>query len=641
MFKKIRLGILAARELGFKQLWQFGMYQVGLRSGYYRLRTPSRQLPVEQVPTLKLALLPLPDPAELRRLLTGRIEEVINRADEVAAGKVRLFGGEAVPLELVPQDKTKHWTRSQVVQSDIKQIWEPARFGWVFDLGRAYLLSQDERYPEVFWQRWEEFQAGNPANLGPNWQSAQEVALRLIALFWAARLFWTSVHSTADRKAQLAASLVDHARRIPVTLAYARAQNNNHLVSEAVGLYVAGVLMADFPEAPSWKQLGWEWLNRALQSQIEDDGEYIQHSTNYHRLVLQLALLVNTLSKSTGQFLPSATAERLGAATRWLLGHFDPQSGGVSNLGHNDGANPLPLSFADYKDYRPVIQAASLAFLGRPALPAGAWDEYPLWLGMAQGLHTAMRSGSDWRIDRMDEWATLRARRYTSRPAHADQLQVDLWYHGQNILLDPGTYSYNRLAPWDNGLADSAVHNAITIDWQEPMLRAGRFLWLDWAQGYLDRDDCVENTRISAYHDGYARLGLRHQRSLEWLGQGSWKVTDKIFSDHPTLPVNHMAVLHWLLPDGEHDLQENGLRLTLSGLRVTISVQWSPEGVSAAWTRLVRAGKVLAGPVGDVERFGWFSPTYSVLVPAISFQVGLTCQQPVTISTTIQIDPVE
>jgi len=631
----------AARELGFKRVWLYTLHRLETASGVYRLRTPCRPFPAGRAPKMHLDLLPLPSREELRRLLVGRLDDVIAEADEIAAGRLHLFGGEPVALVLTPPGKLTHWTVARADQGDIKLVWEPARFGWIFALGRAYLLSGDERYPQAFWQRWEEFQGANPVNQGVHWQSAQEVALRLITLSWAACIFNGSTYSTADRKARLAASLVDHANRIPPTLVYARAQDNNHLVSEAAGLYTAGVLLPDFPQALRWKKLGWQWFNRALQSQIEDDGEYIQHSTNYHRMVLQLALFVESLAKRAGEYLPSSTYERLGAATRWLLAHLDPLSGQVVNLGHNDGSNPLPLAAAEFNDYRPVIQAASLAFLGRAVLPAGVWDEYALWLNLPLNTPVLIsRTAIAWRIDQADGWASMRARRYSTRPAHADQLHVDLWHRGRYILLDPGTYSYNAAPPWQNGLASASVHNSLALDGAEPMRRAGRFLWLAWDQAEWDLTATVPGQRLTAWRDGYDRLGLRHRRSLESLAPGEWLVSDEVIALRP-LTGSHQAILHWLLPDGEWSLEGQIFSLELPELCVTISLDWPPEGVSWSWLRLVRAGQVIHGPPGEVEQQGWYSPTYMHRIPAISYQLGLGFAQPLTIRSMIKLKSIE
>ena len=56
-------------------------------------------------------------------------------------------------------------------------------------------------------------------------------------------------------------SIADHADRIPPTLSYSRAQNNNHLVSEAVGLYTAGALLQQHPRSHKWKRIGLKYFN--------------------------------------------------------------------------------------------------------------------------------------------------------------------------------------------------------------------------------------------------------------------------------------------------------------------------------------------------------------------------------------------
>jgi hypothetical protein len=178
------------------------------------------------------------------------------------------------------------------VSQDIKPVWEAGRFGWAVILARAYHLSRNEAYAQAFWQSTQAFLEANPVNQGPQWSSGQEVALRLIALVFSIQVFASSSYSTPPRLALLAQSIADHAARIPPTLIYARAQNNNHLITEAAGLYTAAAALPSHPRAEQWKKLGWKWLNHAFQGQIDADGTYIQQSTNYHRLMLQAALWV-------------------------------------------------------------------------------------------------------------------------------------------------------------------------------------------------------------------------------------------------------------------------------------------------------------------------------------------------------------
>ncbi len=254
-------------------------------------------------------------------------EALLKEAGEIVKGKVRLFGGDAVPLQLTFKEPLRHWTeyelRPELLSplyspvADIKFLWEPARFGWAYTLGRAYYLSSrpprsgpSEAYAEAFWKYFERFTEGNPAYLGPHWMNGQEVAIRLMALVWAAQVFEEATASSAGRRALVAQSITEHARRIPPTLVYARSQNNNHLITEAAAMYTAGVTL----DQRSWRDLGWRWLNHALQHQISSYGEYIQHSTNYHRLMLQSALWVDAMLRGPAkprERWPSQTLEAL------------------------------------------------------------------------------------------------------------------------------------------------------------------------------------------------------------------------------------------------------------------------------------------------------------------------------------------
>ncbi len=381
---RLALSLQAARELGFEQVSLNLLYRLGLKSGYFRKVTPARSLELPE--TTASFFLQAPDRETLAGLLGETAQTVVQEADELSKGRLRLFGGPLAPLQLEPGKELYHWTAYENRRvawgvEDVKFIWEPARFGWAFLLGRAYCLTGSEDYAQLFWRLCERFLEANPVNRGPNWASGQEVALRLMALSFALQVFSPSPHSTLERKRGLIQAVADHARRIPPTLIYARSQNNNHLVSEAVGLYTAGTLLPDLPEASDWRELGWRWLNHALQNQISPQGEYVQHSTNYQRLILHAALWADLLNRHNSISFPVQTTQKLAAATRWLLALLDPISGQVPNLGHNDGSNILPLAAGGYADYRPVLQAAACAFLGQACLPPGQWDELGMWLG--------------------------------------------------------------------------------------------------------------------------------------------------------------------------------------------------------------------------------------------------------------------
>jgi hypothetical protein len=626
----------------------YALYKLGLKTGHYQLLTEThRSLTIKTDPQFTVCgLFTLPDRKKLEQILGENGQRtLLTQADEIVAGKFRMFGGEPVELKLSFDQPLRHWTayetgkvpipESQLLHSDIKFIWEPARFGWAYTLGRAYHLSQNEIYAEAFWNYFEIFAEANPPNMGPHWMNGQEVAIRLMALVWANQVFETTPNggeetvesSSAERRALLARSVADHAARIPPTLIYARAQNNNHLVTEAAALYTAGRALGH----PKWRDLGWRWLNWAFRRQIDGSGEYIQHSVNYHRVMLQSALWVDAIKDVNW---PGLMFQALGRATHWLFSMLDPASGRTPNLGANDGALTLPLSVAPFNDFRPTVQAAARAFL-RFQMPSGTWDELSLWLGL-ESKEKAYDSSS-YLIDQprgRESWAYLRAGGFRSRLGHMDQLHLDLWWRGLNVAQDAGTYLYNADPPWDNPLVSSRIHNTVTVDDRDQMTRGGRFMTLDWFPAYskslIPTDESILG-QVMAYHEGYP--GIRHERLATVYTDERWVVEDKLISDE-----QHTYRLHWLLPDWEWNVENSDERVEISlqspNGRVVIILQSKPLfSALHSLLSIVRVGELVYG-TRDVQPFeGWVSPTYGTKIPALSLAFEVQSENSIRFAT--------
>ncbi|RME08676.1 MAG: hypothetical protein D6803_00590, partial [Anaerolineae bacterium] len=185
----------AMAQIGLEPVAQLALYRLGVRLGWYRWRERAigrGEAAVSSEPHTDWVA--LPDPEALRSVAgPDGVAEAISLADEIVAGRYRPFGGESSALRLDFPFPHAHWTAYErgAVQipfsaagcpyPDIKFIWEPARFGWAFTLGRAYRLSADERYPRTFWRYFEAFCAAQPPFFGPQWMNGQEVALRLLA----------------------------------------------------------------------------------------------------------------------------------------------------------------------------------------------------------------------------------------------------------------------------------------------------------------------------------------------------------------------------------------------------------------------------------------------------------------------------
>src|SRR5216684_5153623 len=603
---------------------------------------------------------------ELKKILGTQGEEsVVAEASGILEGSLPFFGRLSLACGFPPDwfqnpvtgqrvSPDRPWTQMRFASDDygdLKFILEPSRFLFIYPLARAYAISGEERFPEAFWTAIENWAVSSPPMSGPLWICGQESSLRILAWSFALYAFLHSSATTPQRVALLLSMIAAHAWRTMQTVGYARSQRSNHLISEAVGLWTAGILYPELRDAATWRKQGALLLREAVLDQITPEGAYLQDSFNYQRMVLQQLLWTLRLSEIHKIQLDEEI--RTGAAAAFdFIGRFvDSDSGHAPNHGSNDGSYILPLAACDYGDFRPLVRLGSCV-LDRPtALQPGPWDEAALWLcGKSakkterEPAHSVSSTAGYHRIGAENSWALVRAGHYTRRPFQADQLHVDLWWHGLNLARDAGTYLYNGEPPWNNGLAGTAVHNTVMVDRRDQMRRAGRFLWLDWAQASgrsfstsssasLSKTSAGSPNGFEGEHDGYRRLGVKHRRIVQCVTEDAWVIVDDLLGAG-----EHELWLHWLLPDLPFEvIADSPFCAVLSADKQHF--RWNVFSSSSGSAALIRGGKILAGNIElrdrDEDLLGWESPTYGELCPAISLICRVQARLPVRIITVI------
>jgi hypothetical protein len=555
----------------------------------------------------------------------------VRDAQRLAGGEFKLFHVQHAQLGLPPNwhrnaisgeeaPPDEHWSRiPDFAFGDIKVIWDVSRFACAFDLVRAYWRTRDEAWPELFWTLIDDWHAHNPPNHGANWKCGQEASLRAMAWCFGLFGFLGSPASTPERIARLVQLLVFTGQRVAKNIHYALSQKNNHGISEAMGLFTIGLLFPELRQAQQWRDLGRTLLESQARELIYDDGSFAQHSWNYHRLMLHEYVWSMRLSEVSGEPLSEELKSRVGRAAELLYQVQDETTGEVPCYGHDDGSLVLPLCNCSYFDYRPVVQAAVATTDQRRVYPSGPWDEDLLWLfgpdyhqlavmpaarsdvRAADGGYVTLRSDGG--------FAFTRAASFRHRPAHADMLHVDLWWCGQNVAIDPGTFSYNAPPSWSNALASSLYHNTVTVDGHDQMARAGRFLWLPWLKAWQSVY-APGGGLWQGEHEGYQRLwaGVKHLRSIQQLGAAHWFVLDRLMS-----PGQHDYRLHWLLADFAYAWSERESTLQLDmpagPYHVTIGTSAAVSDVT-----LVRAD--------EHSPRGWRARGYQRRQPAISLALA-------------------
>jgi Heparinase II/III-like protein/Heparinase II/III N-terminus len=589
--------------------------------------------------------------ADAGRVLAGDIP-FFDQLSFASSFPPQWFRNPATGQSVSPQ---KSWTQMRFASpdyGDLKFILEPSRFLFIYPLVRAYALTGDERFPRAFWNAMEDWAQHSPPMAGPLWICGQECALRILAWSFAFNAFIHSPSTTSARASLLVSMIAAHAWRTAQTVGYARSQRSNHLISEAVGLWTAGTLYPELRESQVWKNLGSHLLRDAVLDQITPQGVSQQHSFNYQRMILHLLLWTLRLAEIHDAPLHPQIRARAQAALDFMLPWIDPASGLAPNFGSNDGTLIFPLANASFRDFRPLQQLAAGVF-GRPGLPPGPWDEGALWFGVKPASAGILKPTAQpsvdsgyFRLGNETSWALIRAGRYTRRPFQADQLHVDLWWQGINIARDAGTYLYNGAPPWNNGLARTAAHNTITVNGRDQMRRAGRFLWLDWAQASgesrLSRIGSSQDHPWIDYfageHDGYSRSGIKHRRRVQWLWGAGWAIVDDVEGTGV-----HDVRLHWLTADLPYEVSGSPFKIAFKIKQATI--RWNIFSSAEGNPAVIRAGKQawsasasLSKMADEAGLLGWESPTYGDLQPAISLLYRSQSQLPVRFVTVILTD---
>jgi asparagine synthase (glutamine-hydrolysing) len=568
----------------------------------------------------------------------------IGAADDVKRGVFRYFSRASHELGESPAwhrnaitgqapAADRHWSRLDDFSSgDIKVIWEPNRFAFSYDLARAYWRTGDDEYPERFWRLVESWRDGNQPLCGPNWKCGQETSFRVMAWCFGLYAFLDAPAATPGRVAMLAEMVALSGHRIEGMVEYALSQQNNHGVSEGMGLWTIGSLFPELRRSSAWRERGRAILERLGQELIYEDGSFSQHSLNYHRVMLHDYLWAIRLGELHGRTFSQALYQRIAKAGDLLHQLQDEVTGRVPCYGANDGALVLPLDNCDYTDFRPVIQGARYLTTRARMYDDGPWDEDLLWLFGADATSARVNAPArrDLRAD-AGGYVTLRSKNgfaftrcatFRHRPSHADMLHIDLWWRGHNIAVDPGTFSYNSPAPWDKGLSSTVNHNTVTVDGRDQMDKAGRFLWLPWARGKQTHDVTSETGYLSYWegeHDGYQRLehAVTHRRGILRIGDDHWLVLDDIRSEGP-----HDVRLHWLLADAQY-AEEEGSDLAHRGqMKVSVPTPGGEYVVTVGClTGQTRFSVVRAD--GDSTR-GWRSKYYLERTPARSLAAEIS-----------------
>ena len=442
---------------------------------------------------------------------------------------------------------------------DHKTVWELNRHEHLIVLAQAYLLTGDQRHLDEIRAQLESWMAGNPFHRGTNWASALEVAFR--ALSWIGVDHLVGREMPREFREGWLHMLYLHGCHLANNLSFYFSPNN-HLVGEALVLHALGRFFAGVPRAARWEQLGARVMREQMNRQIRADGSSFEQSTYYQVYLLDMFRLHAGLAAPGPEYL--AKLERMAEFVHAVAGpsRLPPM------LGDDDGGR-LPLG-------------SSRCLVG-----AGKWESK---LFRDAGI-AVMTCGEIHAVVDAGPFGALH-----SGHSHSDTLSIVVRSGGEEILIDPGTYTYTGEPEWRDWFRGSSAHNTIRIDRRDQAVMAGPFKWtgrpevaiLDW-QTNSTRDILKAECRYA---------GFTHHRRVEFQKPDVFLIVDIVSG-----------------PPGEHEIE-----------------QFWHLGSLAARARLVL-------PADAELTESWRSRTFGEKHPSPMLRVHRRCTLPLVLETRVELTP--
>jgi hypothetical protein len=510
MIGKLKLAVQFCQNMGARYVSYRVRHEVEKKLGQLKKRHPST-LKLETTITLEEwrrtknpFLIGAKEACAMPKIPSAILKE---KAERILAGEMLFFNAHWMPIGNTynwvtnpsngyQYDNTKHWSEIPDLSAeagDIKYVWEKSRFSYLLTLIR-YDYHFDQDLSEFVLAEIESWIDANPINQGPNWRCSQEISLRIFNWCYALYYYQNAVALTEARWQKIQQVLYASVHHVYHHIDFSRiAVRNNHAITETLFLTLSNVLFPFIPETKKWSESGLKWLEQEIDYQIYDDGTFLQFSMNYHRVVIQLLTLGISVYTKNQRSFSKQVYEKAYKSLHFLYQCMQDENGWLPNYGSNDGALFFPLTDTDYRDYRPQLNTLHYVLTGQNLFQNVAVREDLYWSGEVnvqenfipltkkQGVQ-AFDVGGFYVCRNKEMFTFIRCGNHKDRPAQADNLHVDVWYKGENILRDSGTYKYNTDAEKLKYFMGSESHNVVMVNNQSQMLKGGRFIWYYWSQ---------------------------------------------------------------------------------------------------------------------------------------------------------------
>lgn len=475
--------------------------------------------------------------------------------------------------------------------ADVKVPWEFSRFQHMFTLGKAYWITNDEKYALEFKAEVEDWIEKNPIEMSVNWTCTMDAAIRAVNLICG--YFFFKKSDSIDDKFwnEFNISLYLHGRFIYKNLENEAQYNGNHYLSDLAGLIWLGIYFENFSvqdnekrnNPKDWLIFGIPEFEREMDKEVNEDGTDYESSTAYHRFVTEIFIITTILCNRNGISFSREYMQKLEKMCEFIINITKPN--GLSPLigDADDGRFIIPSNYYNWnkRDFRYILAVAGEYFNRDDFKSIGkSYKEDALWIVgnfkyVNKVIHLKLKSyiNGGYYILRNDRiYCLIRCGELSCRGegghSHNDQLSFELNIDEEDFILDPGTYVYTADYKMRNIFRSTKMHNTLCIDKYEQNDFDDYDLFYMKEQSF-SKCKLFSNNNFLGEHYGYKeKCGVIHERSIN-LENDKLIIKDKLIGAEVSYKVYINFILDYRVEIKERD---NGLELTKNGKKIFVEI---------------------------------------------------------------------
>ena len=296
-------------------------------------------------------------------------------------------------------------------------------------------------------------------------------------------------------------------------------EGHNHGLEQDLALVAIGVAFPELELSDGWIRTGCARLEKQVAETVSPDGVHLEHSANYHFMVLGILARALDFARRHSLALDRDRLQRTVDGMARYGAYLLQPDGRVPLLGDTSAQKPLDLAdpmLSTCAARDPVLlHALSRGREGAPgelsvvhpeegyAIFRDSWMPHP---DFGKAVHLIFAA------------AAHEGRAHKQ----ADDLTILLYGRGRELVVGPGLFSYSAEDAGRRHILGAASHNTVLIDgksFQGYATRIERFA-MDPSWGLVE-----------ASHDNYP--GVRHRRLLLYVRPATILVVDELIPRDP------------------------------------------------------------------------------------------------------------